>query len=154
MIAKTVLSPLIYLVVIVLSPPGFGKWQKVCLSIPLIFNTIVYLSAPINGHLVFWYAEDYSFSRGPLGHTIYIVTFFYLGLLLYWSAKSFHEKDKRMSLVLLFVAGIAILTGALEGHNIASGHTDEAFVLGVFLFYMYLVTLRARCRRELDSKRA
>ena len=140
-----VLQPtLIYLEVIVLSPPGFGKWQKVCLSIPLIFNTIVYLSAPINGHLVFWYAEDYSFSRGPLGHTIYIVTFFYLGLLLYWSAKSFHEKDKRMSLVLLFVAGIAILTGALEGYNIASGHTDEAFVLGVFLFYMYLVTLHER----------
>ena len=140
-----VLQPtLIYLEVIVLSPQHFGKWQKACLSIPLIFNSVVYLSAPVIGHLVFWYADDYSFSRGPLGSTIYVVSFFYLGLLLYWSVKSFHQKNKHMSLVLLFVAGVAILTGILEGLNIASGHIDEAFVLGVFLFYMYLVTLHER----------
>ncbi len=140
-----VLQPfIIYLELVVLIPPHFGRLQRALFSVPLIFNTVVYISAPFTGRLVFWYDENYSFSRGPLGPTIYIVTFFYLGQLLYYAAKSFHDKNKRMSLVLLFVAGVAILTGFIEGRDIAPGHIDEAFVLGVFLFYMYLVTVHER----------
>ena len=152
-----VLQPFIlYLELVVLIPPHFGRLQRALLSLPLIFNTVVYISAPYTNDLVFWYDENYSFSRGPLGPTIYIVTFFYLGQLLYYAAKSFHDKNKRMSLVLLFVAGVAILTGFIEGRDIAPGHIDEAFVLGVFLFYMYLVTVHERdveeslIRKELE----
>ena len=140
-----VLQPfVIFLELIVLIPPDFNAFKKILFTIPIFFNTIVYLAAPFAGHLVFWYDENYNFCRGPLGATIYVVTFFYLVLLLYWSIRLFHTKNKRMSIVLFFVAGIAILTALLEGFNIAAGHIDEAFVLGVFLFYMYLVTVHER----------
>lgn len=139
------LQPLvIFLELVVLVPPNTSKLRKALFTLPLIFNTVVYLAAPFAGHLVFCYDKDYAFNRGPLGLTIYIVTFLYLGMLLYWSARHFHTKNKRMSIVLMFVAGIAILTGIFEGFNIAAGHIDESFALGVFLFYMYLVTVHER----------
>ncbi len=140
-----VLQPfVIYLELIVLLPEHIGKTRRVLFSLPLLINAAIYLIAPFTGELVFWYADDYSFSRGPLGASIYIVTFFYLLMLIYWTFISFRKNEKSMSVVLIFVSGIAILTGILEGANIASGHIDEAFVLGVIMFYMYLANMYER----------
>lgn len=147
---------IIYLELVVLLPDNMSKLQRLLFSLPVIVNTVVYLAAPFTGTMVFWYNENSYFSRGPLGFTIYIVTLFYLAMLIYWCARHFHTTNKRMSIVLLFVAGIAILTALMEGFNIAAGHIDETFVFGVFLFYMYLVTVHEReleenlYRRELE----
>lgn len=140
-----VLQPfVIYFELIVLLPDHMSKRQKLLFSLPIAINTLIYLIAPFTRELVFWYAPDYSFSRGPLGASIYIVTFFYLLMLIYWTFISFRKNEKGMSVVLIFVSGIAILTGILEGANIASGHIDEAFVLGVIMFYMYLANMYER----------
>ena len=144
-----ILQPLvIYLELIVLLPDHIGKSRRVLFSLPLLINTVIYLIAPFAGHLVFWYGDDYSFSRGPLGSSIYIVTFLYLSMLIYWTVMSFRNNEKSLSVVLVFMVGIAVLTGILEGLNIASGHIDEAFVLGVIMFYMYLVNMYERYIEE------
>ena len=138
-----IIQPLvIYMELLVLSPPQTGRNRRgFLLTLPLIINTLIYLAAPFAGHLVFWYGEDYSFHRGPLGLSIYIVTFFYMALLVLWSVRVFNQSDKRLSTLLIFVVGIALLTGTLEALNIIPGYIDEAFVLGVLLFYLYLITL-------------
>lgn len=69
-------------------------------SLPLLLNTIIYLIAPWTGELVFWYREDYTFCRGPLGYSIYIVTFFYLILLITSSVFFLRKKDRRKANVI------------------------------------------------------
>ena len=72
-----VLQPfVIYFELIVLLPDHMSKRQKLLFSLPIAINTLIYLIAPFTRELVFWYAPAYSFSRGPLGASIYIVTFF------------------------------------------------------------------------------
>ena len=111
------------------------------LSLPLIVNTIIYLIAPWAGELVFWYREDYAFCRGPLGYSIYIVTFFYLILLLQMSLHFLRQNERRKAIILFFLVFSGVLTGILEGMNLITGYIDEAFALGAFLYYMYLVTV-------------
>ena len=156
-----ILQPLvIYLEVIVLLPDQTGRWHRVLITLPLLINAAIYLIAPFAGELVFWYDEDYCFNRGPLGASIYFVSFLYLALLVYRTAASFHENDKRKSIIIFFVAGIGILTGFMEGFNIAPGFTDEAFVLGAFMFYIYLVTVHEHdveeslIRKELELSKS
>ena len=51
------------------------------------------------------------------------------------------------------MVAIAILTGALEGFNLAPGFIDEAIAFGVFLFYTYLITVHeAETRASLITK--
>ena len=149
-----VFQPLIiFLELVVLVPPQTNKKTVAIYTLPLLVNTLIYLFSPIAGKLVFWYGEDYAFHRGPLGISIYVVTFIYLALLIYWALKLFHKDDKRLGIVLFFMAAIAILTGALEGLNIATGYIDETFAFGVFFFYMYLISVHEnRIRADLVQK--
>ena len=141
-VAHYVLQPfVIYLeLVIIMREEEHDRRKDFLIALPLMINTVVYLMAPFTDGLVFGFDEDYVFDRGMLGYTIYIVTFFYLIFLLIWSVKIFRN-DRRNSVILLFMTGAAILTGAMEGTNIAPGYIDETFALGVFLYYMYLVTV-------------
>ena len=139
-----ILQPLvIFLELVIIIPDGgtAARPRRMLLELPLLINTAIYLSAPFAGKMVFWISESNSFHRGPLGFCIYIVTFFYLVLLVVWSIRFFRSDDIRKSAILFFMAGIAVLTGVLEGLNLASGYIDEAFALGVSLYYMYLVTM-------------
>ncbi len=139
-----ILQPLvIYLELVIIIPDDDNpvRPRHLLLQLPIIINTVIYLAAPLAGKLVFWISKDNSFHRGPLGYSIYIVTFYYLVLLIVWSIRFFRSDNIRKSAILFFMAGIAVLTGALEFENLASGYIDESFALGVFLYYMYLVTM-------------
>lgn len=151
-----ILQPLvIYLELIIIMPEGSTSdvRKRILLALPLLINTCIYLIAPFSGTLVFCYDEAYCFNRGPLGCSVYIVTFFYLALLLLWSIRFFRGNEKRKSIILFFIAAIALLTGALEGFNLVPGYIDEAFALGVFLYYMYYVSLAlADDRRQIKMQ--
>lgn len=45
------------------------------------------------------------------------------------------------------------ITGVLEGLNITTGYIDEAFALGAFLYYIYLITIHeSQIEKALDKK--
>ena len=148
----------IWLELVIVLPRADPKYRLKLfwLSLPLLINAAIYLAAPWTKELVFWYKEDYSFSRGPLGYSIYIVTFFYLLLLLQVSLHFHRQHDRRMAIILLFLGFSGVLTGILEGLNLITGYIDEVFALGVFLYYMYLLTLHelemqaSLAKKELD----
>lgn len=138
-----IMQPLTLYLEVLLIIPGSEYMKKVnnfVLAIPVFANTIIYLIAPFTGTLVFCYDENYYFNRGPLGYSIFITTFIYLALLLIWSFLYMHQ-NRRRSILLFFIGGIAILTGILEYLNIAPGHTDESFAVGIFIYYVYLMTV-------------
>ena len=152
-----ILQPfVIFLELVIILPPSRGHTGKVkqfLLFIPILLNTLIYLAAPFTGGVVFSFDEDYIFDRGPLGISIYIVTFFYLFLLMYWTITVHRSGDRRKSMILLFMVGIGVLTGVLEYLNIVSGYIDEAFALGIFLYYMYLVTMHeSELQKDLAEK--
>lgn len=158
-----VLQPLvIYLELVIIRPVRErpGKAGGVLLALPLILNGLIYLMAPFTGSLVFCYDAQYHFTRGPLGCVIYIVTLFYLALLLLWSFRFLKGNEKRKGIILFFMVGIGVLTALLEYLNLVTGFIDEAFALGVFLYYMYLVTLHesemqtSLTRKELELSKS
>lgn len=150
-----IFQPLVlYLELAVLIPqrPG-SNGKKVLLALPLIINACIYMASLLEEHKVFWYADDYTFHRDYWGMSVYAVTFFYLVMLVLWSIRTFHRDDKRMSIFLFFVTGIAILTGTLEGLNLIPGYIDESFTLGALIFYTYLITqYEAGMRTDLVEK--
>ena len=146
---------IIYFELVIIMPPGELKdrTKKWLLALPIIINSAIYLAAPFAGTLVFSYDSNYHFNRGPLGWSIYIVTYLYLGLLLVWSIRFFRLNDKRKSIILFFMVGIAVLTGILEALNIATGFIDESFALGLLIYYIYLITVHeAQMQANLVSK--
>lgn len=153
-VAHYILQPLVlYLELVVLLPRRMSGSLKALIALPVAANTVIYLIAPFAGHLVFWYGNNHRFIRGPLGYSVYIVTFIYLMLLIYWSVRRFRAGSRRIDAVLLLVAGIAIVTGLLEMLDLVSGFIDEAFTLGALLYYLYLVTLHeSEMKAALASK--
>jgi len=155
-VAHYILQPLVlYLELAIIMPPA-GKsnrvWQTL-LALPAITNTAIYLAAPFVGGLVFCYDEHYWFCRGPLGVSVYVVTFLYLGLLLLWSARLYQSDRRRTAIILLFMAAIAILTGVLEATNLVTGFIDETFALGALLYYIHLITVHeSQMQTELAEK--
>ena len=138
------LQPCVIWLELVIIIPWTGRNRRLwmfLLSLPLFINTVIYLMAPWAGELVFWYADDYSFCRGLLGYSIYVVTFFYLILLLQMSLHFHRQKNRRKAIILFFLVFSGVLIGILEGMNLVTGYIDEAFALGVILYYMYLVTV-------------
>lgn len=157
-----ILQPFVFYLELVIIMPEADRKNRLRLfliSLPIIVNTLVYAIAPFTGGLVFCYDRDYHFTRGPLGGIIYIVTLYYLALLVYFSFLFLKGNDRRKSMILLFTAGIAILTGILEGLNIVTGYIDEAFALGLLLYYVYIITLHetnmqiALSKKELELSR-
>ena len=139
-----ILQPLVIYLELTIIMPGretASSKNKLLLALPILINSIIYLIAPFTGSLVFNYDENYFFNRGPLGYSIYVVTFIYLLLLFYWSFRFLNSSERRKGIMLFFMVGIGVLTGILEYLNVVTGYIDEAFALGVFLYYMYLVTL-------------
>lgn len=133
----------IWLELVIIMPRTDPKYRlkRFLMTLPLLVNTVIYLAAPWAGELVFWYREDYAFCRGPLGYSIYVVTFFYLILLVQISLHYLRHNDRQKAIILLFLGFSGMLTGVLEGLNLITGYIDEAFALGALLYYMYLVTL-------------
>ena len=145
----------IWLELVIIMPEAVKRRRlnMLLLSLPLIFNTAVYLTAPLTGESVIWYSRDNGFHRGPLGFTIYYVTFFYLLLLLLWSIRFLRQNERRKGIVLFFIFAVAVLTGILEGLNLVTGFIDDSFTLGVFLYYIYLVTVHElKLRTSLATK--
>ena len=157
------LQPLaLYLELAVVMPQQENRNRALILVLRLmiVVNTFIYLLAPFAGELVFYYDADYAFHRGPLGYFVYIITFVYLTTLLYYSFVATKGDDKKKGIVLLFMGATGFLTGILEFLNIVTGFVDEAFALGLFLYYMYLIAVHESemqaelARSELELSRS
>lgn len=155
-VAGYILQPLVlYLELAIIMPwtaqMHNARWALI--TLPIALNTFIYALAPVTGDLVFYYDEHYWFCRGPLGGTVYPVTFFYLWLFILWSARLFQRDYRRTALILFFMATAAILTGVLEATNLAPGFSDEAYALGALLYYIQLISVHeSRMRAELVQK--
>ena len=139
-----VLQPfVIWLELISITPQKIGKHRlkMFLLSLPVFCNAFIYLIAPLSGRLVFWFDRNYVFHRGPLGYSIYIVTFFYIILLLLCSFLFLRQNDRRRAIILFYIAISGVIIGILEGFNLMTGYVDEVFALGISVYYMYLVIL-------------
>ena len=116
-LAHYILQPLvIYLELLTIIPDSkcADKAYRFMLAVPAVINAVIYLLSPLKPGLVIWFSQSNSFHRTPLGCTVYIVTFYYLILLLLWSVRFFRQNNYRISVILQFMVGIAVVTAVFE----------------------------------------
>ena len=145
-IVDYVIQPLYVLIELMIIVPDMKN--RFLFSIPAIINTIMYVTSPLTNGLVFKIDDTNSFSRGPLGNTIYIVTAFYLIVLVLVSIKSFRDDNRRKGILLMFIVCMTLTSMYLEYRNWVPGYIDEVSALSILIYYIYLIVVYQQELRE------
>ena len=141
-----VIQPLYVLIELMIIVPDMKN--RFLFSIPAILNTILYVTSPFTGNLVFRINEDNTFKRGMLGNTIYYVTAFYLVVLVVVSIKSFRDNNHRKGTLLMFIICMMLTSMYLEYRNWVPGYIDEVSALSILIYYIYLILVYQQELRE------
>lgn len=140
----------------------FSKKKYVYIWIPAIINYFVFFTAFFS-KLPFWFDENYYFRRGPIGYTVFIVSFFYIGLIIYETVKKFRNGQRWQGGIVLVCAIACVLSTLLEATNHAHYILYPTMLIAMLIYYFYIYeekltrdTLTGLWRREIffrDSKR-
>ena len=108
--------------------------------LPVAVNALIYSTALFSG-VTFYFSEDFSFHRGPLGFTCHVISF---GLLIYLLALSIRKFGMRKHLETLTPVGIAVvITGAIVvdtfwGNEQWISYLTVAVVVSCTLYYQWI----------------
>lgn len=114
------------------------------LWIPCLINLLVYCTAFFSP-IAFGYAEDYSFVRGPLGYTAFVVSFFYILLAVWLTWKRFRDRDHTRERFVLYLSALACVGATLLDMETEGGHVNTAILISAVFLYMFL--------RSIDTNR-
>lgn len=133
-IAGYVLRPAaVFGFLLVIWPAGRPSWF---LWIPFVLNALLYGSA-VFLPLAFSFDSNYSFQRGPLGGTVFIVCFIYLGLILFTIRARF--KDRRIRDILVIYLCALGCVGAMAVDVVFEEITlISAILISCLVFYLFL----------------
>lgn len=109
---------------------------KRTLWIPEIINAAIMLTAFFSP-IAFSYNANYSFVRGPLGYSVFIVSFFYIFLLLYMTYRRFRDGRRMDNGILLLCVLACIAASLIETSYFAYLLVPSVLVSCVF-FYIFL----------------
>ena len=123
-----------------------GK-RKYILWIGVVINTIMYILAFFAYHnpdmrLVIWYYENNQFDRTWLGYTVYVICFIYAILLVVISFidSKKNTSKRQIDYVILSTVILALIVEVLViTLQLSSSYTSEIFILGIYLYYSYLM---------------
>lgn len=105
--------------------------------IPAIINYFVFFTAFFSP-LTFWFDEEYIFQRGPLGYTVFVVSFFYIFLVLVETIKTFRSGKRWRGPTVLVCAVGCVLAPIMEATNKAHYILYPTILASIILYYLYL----------------
>lgn len=120
-----------------------GRYEKrnyFIISIPLIICVFssIFSIFPISHGIMFSFAPDNSFIRGPLGYLTHIVSAFYAFLFILYTIR-----NKRKNIHELFVVIIEVLAAFVSAYLEHAFAFDfilsQVFIIGIIMYYLYLV---------------
>lgn len=139
-----------------------SKKQYVFIWIPAIINYFVFFTAFFS-KLTFWFDENYYFKRGPLGYTVFVVSFFYIGLIVFETVRKFKNGQRWQGGIVLVCAVACVLAPLLEATNHAHYILYPTMLIAMLIYYFYIYAenltrdqLTGLWKREIffrDSKR-
>jgi HD superfamily phosphodiesterase len=129
-----------------------NKKYKLLYTIPAIINGLIFSTALFGSEIAFHIGSDNHWYSGPLRPTIFIVQLFYLIWLVIISIRSFNEKNKHKSIVLIAMCFQAIICAVFEYNGVVPSYTDSITALCILEYYIYLSTLyRQKLNDKLDA---
>lgn len=119
------------------------------LSIPLIFDVLVSFSA-LFYPLAFSYTGANHFTRGPLGMTPFIVSGFYLFMLLLFSFEKARRGERQESVICVIITIVCCFCAFVESEFVMIGFLSSASIIGEIFYYMFF-QIERYCRDALTG---
>lgn len=137
-----------------------GRYEKknyFIISIPLIvcvFSSIFSIF-PISHGIMFSFAPDNSFVRGPLGYLTHIVSAFYAFLFILYTVRN-KKKNVHEILVVIIVVIAAFVAAYLEHAFAFDFILSQVYIIGIIIYYLYLVvqTFKTDNLTQLSTRRS
>ncbi|MBR2661868.1 MAG: GGDEF domain-containing protein [Clostridia bacterium] len=108
------------------------------LWIPNIVNALVYGTAFFSGIAFGFHEDSYSFFRGPLGYTVFAVSFLYIAAAVVLTWISFRDKDHARERIILYISAAACVCAALIDMETEGAHLNAAILISSVFLYMFL----------------
>lgn len=105
--------------------------------VPAIINIVVFATA-FFAKWTFYFDEDYSFVRGPLGYTVFLVSYFYVISILIITIKTFKSGGRNQGAIMMLGAVGVIVASVLEASGIGRNLLNSAVLIAVLLYYLYV----------------
>lgn len=113
------------------------RWLTILFMMPLIINMVFCTSSIWNG-CVFDYSPSNEFFRGPLGIFPFIVSGFYILMMMVFAAGKFRSINWQEATVVVMVAVLSSIAVILESVFEFEGFLNASMAVGVMLYYMFL----------------
>ena len=120
------------------------------LWIPFALNLAVYSTAflptaPDSIPIAFGYGASYNFIRGPLGYSVFAVSFFYIVFSVWMTWRRFRKKDHAGERYILYLCAVACVAAAIIDMKTGGTHLNAAIIITSIFLYIF--------RRSIDSNR-
>lgn len=114
------------------------KFKKL-IAVPGILNALVVSTALFSG-VCFSYTEKNEFVRGPLGYVTFVISAFYLLMLMILTNKLYQTEHTSESLIAIFIAVATTIAVILEAFFHYDGLINITGAVSIAFYYMYLTT--------------
>lgn len=115
-----------------------GKFKKL-IAVPGVLNALVVATALFSG-ICFSYTEQNEFVRGPLGYITFVISAFYLVLLVVMTRKFYQTEHTSEHLIAIFIAVANTVAVILESFLHYDGLINVTGAVSIAFYYMYLTT--------------
>ena len=105
---------IIFLEIIAVVP---GRRNHLLLSVPAVFNALLFLPAAFGARFVFWIGENNNWMATPLRFTVYIVQLFYVLLLFAFSVYYFKKNNSDLSIIVSTIVILSFSVSYLENKH-------------------------------------
>lgn len=115
------------------------------LWIPNVANALIYCTAFFTADIAFGFDKEYNFTRGPLGYTAFVVSYFYILVAVWMTWKRFRNKDHARERYVLYLCAAACVIASIIDMNSGGAHVNSAIIASSIFLYMFL--------RSIDTNR-
>lgn len=116
---------------------NYTKAKSALLRLPLVLNALVAFSALVCG-VSFSYTPDNQFVRGPLGYTPFVVSAFYLLVLLIPTVRECRKGGSKEALIVSALALLAFLSTVLESIFHFQFIQNPSIATSLTFYYLFL----------------
>ena len=108
------------------------------LVIPFFVNLAVYCTAFFTPVIAFGFDENYQLVRGPMGLTVYSVSFFYMVFAVLTTWDRFRREAHTSERFILYVCAASCVIAALIDGDTDGDHVNAAIMVSSIFLYMFL----------------
>ena len=117
----------------------FPKEQKPrYLVIPFFFNLLIYCTAFFTPVVAFGFDENYDLVRGPMGLTVYSVSFFYMVFSVLTTWDRFRREAHTRERFILYICAVSCVIAALIDGDTDGDHVNAAIMVSSIFLYMFI----------------